>query len=96
MDGTLDLSFGVVGHVVHRTGLSLTRSESIEMDVAGNIFVAGSYRPPNSEINGYLTRLLDDGTPDGLFGVDGELIYSEPGTRVIAKEWSCSLMGRSS
>jgi len=75
-DGSLDSGFGIDGVVTHRSGINPTYSSDVLLNAAGNIMVAGAYRPATTEYYSYLVRLLDDGSLDPTFGQAGELVYT--------------------
>lgn len=74
-DGTFDNSFGTNGVVIYENVYEAGKAVKIQPD--GKILVGGSiFDPYNCENNAVLMlRLIDDGSLDNTFGINGVAIY---------------------
>jgi uncharacterized delta-60 repeat protein len=84
-DGSQDMTFGTGGNVDLGTDYDIL---SIDFNIAGKITIAGSVGEDDK--NGYIIRLLDNGSLDSAFGTDGETVLSIPSTDVVFNDVICA------
>ncbi len=73
-DGSLDLSYGVVGRADITLPGALARTTAAALDAAGNLLVGGHTFMADTESDMLAVRVRPDGSPDPGFGVGGLVI----------------------